>query len=96
MFAQQSMREMGRTGRTPAAVVNDAMWGVFAEGWCGGFGADADHLETTEDVDRCVAGGFTLFTVDPGEHVWSGADTASAPEVRAAVARLPWEALEDS
>jgi tagaturonate epimerase len=96
VFAQQSMREMGRTGRTPADVIDDAMWGVFAEGWRGGFGADADHLKTTDDVDRCVAGGFTGFTVDPGEHVWSGADTASAAEVQAAVEGLPWDVLEDS
>ncbi len=96
VFAQQSMREMERTGRLPADVVNDAMWGVFAEGWRGGYGADADHLKTTADVDRCVAGGFTGFTVDPGEHVWPAADTASATDVRAAVAQLPWDVLEDS
>lgn len=96
IFAQQSIREMTRTGRTPADVVDDATWGVFAEGWRGGFGGDADHLKTTDDLDRCLAAGFTLFTIDPGEHVWSGADGASAPEVREAVARLPWETLEDS
>jgi hypothetical protein len=96
IFAQQSMREMGRTGRTPTGVVDDAMWGVFAEGWRGGFGTDADHLKTIEDVDQCVAGGFAGFTVDPGEHVWSGADTASASDVEAAVAWLPWDVLEDT
>jgi tagaturonate epimerase len=96
VFAQQSMREMGRTGRTATDVVDDALWGVFAEGWRGGHGSDADHLKTTDDVDTCLAGGFTGFTVDPGEYVWSTADTASAPEVQAAVAQLPWDALEDT
>lgn len=96
VFAQQSMREMGRTGRSPADVVDDAMWGVFAEGWRGGYGADADHLKTTDDVDRCIAGGFTGFTVDPGEHVWSAADTATASEVQSVIAQLPWDALEDT
>lgn len=95
VFAQQSMREMGRTGRTPADVVDDAMWGVFGEGWRDGFGTDADHLKTTDDVDRCVAGGFIGFTVDPGEHVWSGADGALPADVQAAVAQLPWDLLED-
>ena len=33
IFAQQSIREMERTGRNPAEVLNDAAWGVFAAGW---------------------------------------------------------------
>ena len=44
--AQQSIREMSRTGRGPQQVMDDATWGVFAEGWRAGFGADADHLKT--------------------------------------------------
>jgi tagaturonate epimerase len=95
VFAQQSMREMARTGRTPQGVMDDATWGVFSEGWTGGFGSDADHLKTTDDVDVCLGAGFTGFTIDPGEHVWSGADAASAAEVRAAAAMLPWSHLED-
>src|SRR5579863_3692479 len=35
--AQQSIREMSRSGRSPQQVVDDAMWGVFAEGWRSGF-----------------------------------------------------------
>src|SRR5215218_5374465 len=42
IFAQQSIREMERTGRTPQQVMDDATWGVFAEGWRDGFVADAD------------------------------------------------------
>ncbi|MBV9614266.1 MAG: hypothetical protein JO031_02280, partial [Ktedonobacteraceae bacterium] len=49
--AQQSIREMKRTGRTPQQVMDDAMWGVFAEGWRSDFGADADHLKTPADID---------------------------------------------
>ena len=52
--AQQSIREMIRTDRSPQRVMDDAMWGVFAEGWRAGFGADADHLKTTQDIDRCL------------------------------------------
>jgi tagaturonate epimerase len=96
VFAQQSMREMARTGRTPLGVLDDATWGVFTEGWTNGFGTDADHLKTTDDVDVCLGAGFTGFTIDPGEHVWSGADTASASEVSAAVGGLPWAQLDDS
>ncbi len=32
IFAQQSVRENRRTGRTPQEVLDDAMWAVFQEG----------------------------------------------------------------
>lgn len=96
VFAQQSIREMERTGRGPQEVMDDAAWGAFAEGWREGFGADADHLKTFEDVDACVAAGYTFFTFDPGEYVDDGAEDAGVSELRAAVERLPWDELEDS
>lgn len=94
--AQQSIREMTRTGRSPQQVFDDAMWGVFAEGWRSGFAADADHLKSTEDIDRCLAAGYTFYTFDPGEHVDHTADTAPVAELRQKFASLPWTALEDS
>ena len=81
--AQQSIREMSRTGRSPQQVMDDAMWGVFAEGWRSGFGADADHLKTAEDVDRCLSAGYTFYTFDPGEHVDNAAETAPLQQLRA-------------
>ena len=66
IFAQQSIREMERTGRSPQEVLDDAAWGVFAEGWKEGFGADADHLKTAEDIDACVAAGYTSATTYGG------------------------------
>jgi tagaturonate epimerase len=72
IFAQQSIREMERSGRTPQEVVDDATWGLFAAGWREPWGADADHLKTAEEIDRCVAAGFTFFTLDPSDHVGSG------------------------
>jgi tagaturonate epimerase len=93
IFAQQSIREMERTARGPQIVLNDATWGVFAEGWRDGFGADADHLKTAEDIDACVAAGYTFFTFDPGEYVDDGAEASSA--LRMALEDLPWEDLED-
>jgi len=44
IFAQQSVRENTRTGRTPQEVLDHAMWGVFQEGWREPLGADADHV----------------------------------------------------
>ncbi len=96
VFAQQSIREMTRTGRTPGEVMDDATWGMFAVGWREGAGAAADHLKTSADIDACLAAGFTMFTLDPGEHVDSGADTAAAAELQAKLASLPWADLEDS
>jgi tagaturonate epimerase len=94
IFAQQSIREMERTGRTPRQVMDDATWGVFTEGWRDGFGADADHLKTPADVDACVAAGYTFFTFDPGDHVDDAAEEADATDLRAMLDRLPWDLLE--
>ena len=95
IFAQQSIREMERTGRSPQEVLDDATWGVFAEGWQRGFGADADHLKTAGDIDACVAAGYTFFTFDPGEYVDDGADNAGATTLRRALDDLPWQDLDD-
>ena len=96
IFVQQSMREMERTGRSPRQVMDDATWGIFAEGWHEGFGADADHLKTTADIDLCVEAGYTLFTFDPGDHVDDSAENAGPSELRSKVEKLPWDKLEDT
>ncbi|HEX7735478.1 MAG TPA: tagaturonate epimerase family protein, partial [Ktedonobacteraceae bacterium] len=96
IFAQQSIREMTRTRRSPADVLNDATWGTFQAGWHGWVGADADHLKTTEDIDSCAAAGYTFYTFDPGAHVDSRADTLEAAEIQRLVEGLPWDTLESS
>ena len=74
LFAQQSIREMDRTERSPQQVMADATWGAFRAGWQGPVGADADHLKTPADVDQMAAAGFTFFTIDPSDHVDQQAD----------------------
>jgi hypothetical protein len=96
IFAQQSIREMNRTGRTPVDVLTDATWGAFQAGWRGPVGADADHLKTLDDADVTAAAGFSFYTIDPGEHVDSSADAAGPAALADRVARLPWPALEAS
>ena len=96
IFPQQSIREMTRTGRTPIEVMDDATWGMFAEGWHDVTGGDADHLKTPADIDICLAAGFSMFTIDPGEHVDSSADTADLATLRGRASALPWRELEDS
>jgi len=95
IFAQQSMRENARTGRTPQEVVDDATVGAFVAGWRHPVGADADHLKTTDDVDLCLAAGYTMFTIDPGDHVQDDADSLHGAALRDAFAqRPPWAALD--
>jgi hypothetical protein len=94
IFAQQSIRENTRTGRSPRIVIDDAMWGAFEAGWSEGYGADADHLKTPADVESCASAGFTFFTIDPGEHVDGRADTATPAVLQAAANTLPWAELE--
>ncbi|MBV9788132.1 MAG: hypothetical protein JOZ51_08165, partial [Chloroflexi bacterium] len=96
IFPQQSIREMNRTHRTAQQVMDDALWGVFAEGWRDGFGADADHLKTPADIDTCVAAGYTFFTIDPGEHVDDRAEDAEPAQLRELFEALPWTQLEDT
>jgi hypothetical protein len=79
IFAQQSVRENGRLGRTPQEVLDCAMWAVFACGWQAPWGADADHLKTKADVEPFVRAGYSFFTVDPGEHV---DNTSGLPAVK--------------
>jgi hypothetical protein len=69
---------------------------VLEEGWRYGYGADADHLKSTHDVDICVAAGFTFYTFDPREHVDNDAHTDPLGTLQKKVAALPWERLQDS
>jgi tagaturonate epimerase len=95
VFAQQSIREMTRTGRSPQDIIDAATWGAFEAGWTDGFGADADHLKAAPDITACAAAGFTFYTIDPGEHVDGRADAATAAELSAAWDALPWAWFED-
>ncbi|MDQ1580691.1 MAG: tagaturonate epimerase, partial [Microbacteriaceae bacterium] len=69
VFAQQSAREMDRLERTPQEVLDSATFGAVQGGWDRQVGADADHLKSTHDIDRCLAAGFTSFTLDAGDTV---------------------------
>ena len=84
--AQQSVRENARTGRTPRQVLDEAMWGLLQEGWHEGFGADADHLKSEEDIAPWVAAGYSLYTIDPGEHVDDEAEREDVAGLEARVA----------
>ncbi|MBI3855638.1 MAG: hypothetical protein HY293_08095 [Planctomycetes bacterium] len=102
-LAQQSIREMTRTQRSPAEVLDAAVFGALQCGHLGGFGADADHLKTLNDVDRCAEAGFVSFTLDAIEKVIDAAPRMSDADLEQAyrkiLAELPaakgWEKKYD-
>jgi hypothetical protein len=81
IFAQQSIREMTRTNRTPQQVMEDAQSGVRQAAYTGIQGADADHLKTPADVERTAQAGFVFFTIDPSGEVDVHADDYDADQL---------------
>ena len=88
VLAQQSIREMQRTGRSAQQVMDEATFGAFQGGYDAGFGSDADHLKTPEDVDLTAAAGFNLFTIDPSAHVDDTVASAAPAELAARFEKL--------
>jgi len=93
VLAQQSIREMKRTLRSPEDVMNDVSWAVFQEGYRDGFAADADHLKTEKDVKACFEAGFTMYTIDPSDYVDDEADKYDLKELRRRFDNLPWREM---
>ena len=77
IFAQQSIRELNRTNRQPVDVMKAAIEAVENNGWTQPWGADADHLQTRDDVFRMAKAGYTFFTIDPSDYVNDEADMMS-------------------
>lgn len=95
VLAQQSIRELERTNRTPYDVMDAASWAVFQEGYHDGFGADGDHLKTTDNIDRMVKAGYTMFTIDPSDFVVNEVKGMSRDELESEYKKLPWADLKD-
>jgi tagaturonate epimerase len=74
IFAQQSIREMTRTRRTPHEVMHAAQRGLAKVDFRGVWSADADHLKTADDIRATMEAGFVFFTLDPSEFVNRSAD----------------------
>jgi hypothetical protein len=87
-LAQQSIREMTRTQRSPAEVLDAAVFGALQSGHLTGFGADADHLKTLDDVDRCADAGFVSFTLDAIEKVIDAAPRMSDADLEQAYRKI--------
>tara|TARA_B100001123_G_scaffold448035_1_gene607563 strand:+ start:4825 stop:6066 length:1242 start_codon:yes stop_codon:yes gene_type:complete len=81
IFAQQSIRELERTGRTANDVIRTAREAVINCDFSDPWGADADHLKTIDDVALMVRQGYTFYTIDPSDHVNDEADLLSESEL---------------
>lgn len=93
IFAQQSIREMTRTQRTPEEVMSAAAKALDKLGYTGTCGADADHLKTPEDVQVTAAAGFTFFTIDPSSFVANTADKLSLSDLQPLAEQIEREEL---
>ncbi|HBY09404.1 MAG TPA: hypothetical protein DEH22_17095 [Chloroflexi bacterium] len=93
VFAQQSVRENTRTGRSPQIVLDDAMWAVFEADWRAPWGADADHVKEISDLPPFIAVGYSFYTIDPNEYVDNAAHTDPVEILREKVKALPWAEL---
>ena len=69
VLAQQSVRELDRTGRNWKDVMGSAIWGYVESGKKVAFGSDADHVKEENDLKSAADAGFTMFTVDPSDHI---------------------------
>ena len=94
IFAQQSIREMTRTQRTPQQVMQAATAALQQAGYAENWSADADHLKTPEDIRRTAEAGFVFFTLDPSDDVDQQADRYDRAQLAAMFAaakpHAPW------
>lgn len=89
IFAQQSIRELNLTNRTFPDVIASAAFGVFQEGYKGGYGADGDHLKTKDEITYALESGCSMITLDCSEHIDIKAASLSDAEVEAAYGEIP-------
>lgn len=69
VLAQQSVRELNKTGRTWSDVLNDVCWGIFETDYNKPFGADADHIKRIEDLEVGIKADYSMLTLDPSDYV---------------------------
>lgn len=88
LFAQQSAREMERTGRTPVDVMLDAVATIGDSDFRHIHASDADHMKSEEHVRACLEAGFTWFTADPSDLVRDDADDIPKSDLDEAFSEL--------
>lgn len=99
VIAQQSPRELERTGRSFKSVLLDAVMGVLESGWANAWGADADHIKDEARFSEGIDAGFSMYTLDVSDDLQSldGLDIASRAEALSEVSKkivLEWAGTE--
>lgn len=69
VIAQQSPRELVRTGRDFRDVMLSAVTGVLETGYAGTWGADADHIKHEQQILQAMEAGYSMYTVDVSDHL---------------------------
>lgn len=69
VIAQQSPRELVRTGRDFREVLLSAVCGVLETGYTGQFGADADHIKHEQQLLQAIEAGYSMYTIDLSDHL---------------------------
>ena len=77
VFAQQSVRENSRTGRSMQYVLDDALWGCMEAGYNGAYGADADHIKDVTRLKEGVKAGYSWFTIDLSDYIRNPVEMSS-------------------
>lgn len=87
VIAQQSPRELERTGRTFKSVLLDAAMGVLEFGWTAPWGADADHIKDEARFMEGIEAGYTMYTLDVSDDL-QNIDGFSSDEIAACAENL--------
>lgn len=69
ILAQQSPRELVRTGRDFREVILSAVAGVLETGYTGAWGADADHIKHEQQLLQAAEAGCSMYTIDVSERL---------------------------
>jgi len=63
VLAQQSVREITKTGKDCESVLHNAVMGAFQEGYKDAWGADADHIRDKEWLKIMINNKYTPYTM---------------------------------
>lgn len=94
VIAQQSPRELEKTGRSFQSVLVDATWGVFVSGYQGKFGADADHIKDESRLLQAIKSGYSFYTLDASDVMDSSILSKPRKELREAFKQLSSQYLD--
>lgn len=91
ILAQQSIRELTLTNRTMEDMLDAACFAVFEEGYKDGFGADGDHIKEESDIEKALALGVSMITLDCSDQIDKKIEEASDDVIKQEYSNLPEE-----